>query len=299
MSHHGQRSVFTLGSRTVVEGASPQKGALRILLQRRRAELNPHDFGLTRIAPQGRRAAGGGLSQTQVDDLCGLGRGTMEKLENGRYGDRAPEHVLNSVGELLNLDTHEWELLWLLTRGHQPAYPRPCREDEIPASWLRVIDSIPHPVYITTHRWEVVAYNPLFPRIFPGRRIPDNTMAWMLLSFEARHVLTDWATAWAPFVAPQLRAGRAAYPDDAYITDLERRVIADPEAGPIYQDFGCIYVHPDGACRPFHHPEHGPGWCTLHTSSPKSSPRFITMTMLFDKERPPVLPPLRVPHGGT
>jgi hypothetical protein len=258
------------------------------LLQRRRANLNPADYGLTRLAPQGRRAAGGGLSQTQVDDILGLGRGTYERLENGRYPN-APEHVLKAVGDLLDLDPHEWVWLWRMTWRRDPPFPLHANSEEIPASWLRVINSIPHPVYITTHRWDLVAYNPEFPKIFPDGNVPGNTMEWMLLDPVARDVLGDWSIAWAPFVAPQLWAARAAYPDDERIADLEQRVLADPVSGPIYRAFGIIYVHPDGACRPFNHPLHGPGWITMHASSPKSSPRFITMTMIFDAgPEPPI-----------
>jgi hypothetical protein len=271
------------------------KKALRILLQRHRAELSPAELGLTRGAPQGRRPQGGGLSQTQIDDYLGFGRGTYERLENGRLPN-APEHILRAVGELFRLNSHEWTWLWRMTWRRDPPSPlHGDSDEEIPASWLRVIDSLPHAVYITNHRWELVAFNHRFPRLFPGRRVPSNTMEWMLLDPDARHILGDWATSWAPFVAPHVWAARAAHPDDAYLADFERRILADPEAGPIYADFGPIFVHPDGACRPFNHPEAGPGWMTLHTSSPKSSSRFVTMTMIFDPgpECPEALPPLR------
>lgn len=277
------------------------KEALKTLLQRRRAALNPSEYGVTRLAPQGRRAAGGGLSQPQVDEILGLGLGTYERLENGRLPN-APEHVLRAVGELFQLDPHEWILLWQMIRRSDPPYPlRADRDEEIPASWCRVIDSVPHPVYITNYRWEIVAYNYLVPRLFPGRRVPPNTMEWMLLNPDARHILGNWSTAWAPLVAPQLWAGRVAHPDDEYIADLERRVMADDVIGPIYRDRKRFFVHPDGACRPFNHPERGPGWMTLHTSSPKSSSRFVNMTMIFDEgeERPPALPPLRARYGGA
>lgn len=277
------------------------KEALRILLQRHRAELSPAELGLTRLVPQGRRPQGGGLSQTQIDDYLGFGRGTYERLENGRL-PKAQEHILKAVGELFRLNSHEWTWLWRMTWRQDPPFPLyGDRDEEIPASWLRVIDAQPHVVYITNHRWEVLAHNFAFTRIFTDRRVPRNTMEWMLLDPEARHVLGDWAACWAPLVAPHVWAARAAYPDDTYLADLEQRILADKDAGPIYADFGPIFIHPDGACRPFIHPVDGPGWMTLHTSSPKSSARFITMTMIFDPgpECPKVLPPLRAQYGGV
>lgn len=280
---------------------SALKEALRKLLQQHRAELSPADLGLTRVAPQGRRPAGGGLSQAQVDEALGFGRGTYEKLESGRYNN-APAHVLTKVAQLFQLNSHEWVWLWRMNCRQDPPYPlRPDHEEEIPASWCRVIDSVPHAVYITNHRWELVAYNQHFTRIFPARRVPPNTMEWMLLSPDARRILGDWAISWAPLVAPHVWAARAAFPDDVYLAAFEQRILADEEAGPIYRDFGPIFVHPDGACRPFNHPEEGPGWMTLHTSTPKSSPRFVTMTMVFDPgtERPTVLAPLRARYGGA
>jgi hypothetical protein len=277
------------------------KEQLRRLLQQHRSELNPATLGLARIAPQGRRAAGGGLSQTQVDDLLGFGRGTYERLENGRLPN-PPEHVLKAVGQLFDLNHHEWVWLWRMARRQDPPFTlRQDNDEEIPGSWLRVLDGQPHPAYLTNHRWEVVAYNRHFPHIFPDRRVPPNTMEWMLLSPDARYILGDWKGSWAPFIAPHVWAARAGHPDDEYLADFERRILDDEEAGPIYQDFGPIYVHPDGACRPFNHPEKGPGWMTLHTSIPRSSPRFVTMLMVFDpgEERPIPLPPLRARYLGA
>jgi hypothetical protein len=276
------------------------KEALRVLLQRRRSELCPEDYGFTRDG-QGRRPVGNGLSQTEVDQLCRFGRGTYERLENGRY-NQAPDHVLMEVGKLFKLDHHEWVLLWRMTNRRDPPYPLiPDTEGEIPASWLRVIDSLPHAAYITNHRWELVAYNPHFPKIFPNRRVPENTMEWMLLNADARHILGDWKSSWAPLVAPHVFAARAKHPTDAYLHILEQKILADEVAGPIYRTFGPIYVHPDGACRPFNHPLNGPGWMTLHASSPQSSSSFITMTMIFDpgQDRPKALPPLRARYGGA
>ncbi|MFE5037054.1 helix-turn-helix domain-containing protein [Streptomyces sp. NPDC056683] len=280
---------------------SALKEALRILLQRHRAALSPDDYGINRLAPQGRRPAGGGLSQAQVDDILGFGRGTYERLENGRYRE-APEHVLKAVAELFDLNPHEWVWLWRMTWRRDPPYPlRQDTDETVPYSWYRVLDGQPHPAYLTNHRWEVVAHNKHFPRIFPEHKVPQNTMEWMLLGEDARHTLGDWAHAWAPFVAPHVWAARAAHPDDEYLANLEQRILADPDAGPIYRDFGPIFVHPDGACRPFNHPEEGPGWMTLHTSIPRSSPRFVTMLMIFDPgpEPPKTMPPLRARHGGA
>ncbi|MER6847736.1 helix-turn-helix transcriptional regulator [Streptomyces flaveolus] len=277
------------------------KGALRTVLQRRRAMLNPADYGFTRLAPQGRRPAGGGLSQTQVDDILGFGRGTYERLENGRYNN-APEHVLRSVGELFKLNPHEWVWLWRMTWRHDPPQPiYPEQNDELDGTWQHVIDSVPHAVYITNHRWDVVAFNSRFPRLFPGQEYPANTMEYMLLDPAARRLLPDWDSAWAPFIVPQLWAGRAAYPDDERIADIVRRVLEDTVTGPFYRDFGPVFVHPDGTCRPFNHPEHGIGWVSLATSSPLSSSRFITMTMIFTPgaERPVSPPPIRAICDGT
>lgn len=275
---------------------SALRKALQILLQQRRSQLSPADFNITRPSPQGRRPAGGGLSQPQVDDILGFGRGTYERLENGRLS-KAPEDVLRRVGQLFRLNEHEWAWLWRMTWRRDPPSPLdPNRGEEIPASWLRVIGSMTHAVYITDHRWELVACNEHFKDLFPGRQPPKNTMEWMLLSTDARHTLGDWASSWAPFVAPHVWAARAAYPGDTVLEDLEQRILADPDAGPIYRDFGpIIFVHPDGACRPFIHPVDGPGWITLHTSAPKSASSFTTMTMIFDAgERPAPQPPLRI-----
>lgn len=276
------------------------KDALQLLLRRRRSELRPEDHGFTRLSPQGRRPAGNGLSQAQVDEILGFGRGTYERLEAGRYTN-APEHVLKAVGLLFKLNNHEWTWLWRMTwRRDPPFLLRGERDEEIPAAWVRLINDTPHPVYITNYRYDLIAYNRAFTDIFHGRTVPENTLEWMLLHPDARHILRDWSASWAPFIAPHVWAARAAHPDDEYLADLEQRIIEDPDAGPIYKDFGPIFVHPDGACRPFDHPLLGIGWVTLVTSLPMSSSAFITMSMMFDpgEDRPTPQPPLRA-HPGT
>lgn len=275
--------------------------ALQALLKRKRAALDPDDYGFAPASGPGRRAEGGGLTQAHMDEILkkfGFGRGTYAKLESGVLGERAPEDLLRAVGEFFGLDRHEYAWLWLMTGRRYPVEPRhDAAEDRVPGSWLRLIEGSAAMAYITNHRWDVLDYNSRLPALFPGRNVPPNTMRWMLLAPDARKILEDWESAWAPLVVPQLWAARATYPDDDGLDELVRDVQHDPKAGPIYETFGEIYVDPDGATRPVNHSELGPGWVTMCVSGPRSAPRCHTMSLLFDQgEKPPApWPPLSIP----
>jgi hypothetical protein len=271
--------------------------ALQALLKRKRAMLDPDDYGFARAAGQGRRAEGRGLTQAHMDELLHVGRGTYAKLESGTLcGAKAPEALLKSVGEFFRLDRHEYTWLWRMTWRRDPPEPlHDAREDQVPGEWLRVIHGSRHMAYITNHRWDVLAHNPRWPRMFPGGEAPANTMEWMLLHADARTILGEWETAWAPLVVPQLWSARAAYPGDTYLADLEKRVLDDPKAGPIYETFGDIYVDPDGSTRPLNHAELGPGWVTMCSSAPRSAPRCHTMALIWDDKPPTRFTPLTNP----
>ncbi|MGW7007607.1 hypothetical protein ACWGCW_33590 [Streptomyces sp. NPDC054933] len=107
-------------------------------------------------------------------------------------------------------------------------------------------------------------------------------------------VLGDWEHSWARQVVPLLWAAREAYREDPVLADLEHKVGAGPECGPIYEEFGPIYAHPDGAVRPFNHAELGPGWVTVCASIPKGAPTCQVVEMIYQagKRRPGYLPPI-------
>ncbi|GAA0387746.1 helix-turn-helix domain-containing protein [Streptomyces luteireticuli] len=261
------------------------KGALQGLLRERRALIAPEEYGLTRPSRQGRRAPG--LTQAQMDQLLHRAYGTYNRLETGSYPN-PPEELLRDVARILAFNEHDWTLLWLYTLHRDPpTCLHPRSGTEVRGAWQDVVEGMSHVAYITDQSWRLVTYNRAFADIFPGRRVPSNTMRWMLLEPEAREILMGWSEYWLPMVLPQLRAGIAALPGDETLLAIEKDVLADPEAGPLYESGGHSYIHPDGDERPLNHTLLGPGWVSLCTAEPLSSPRARLMIMVFrpGKER--------------
>ncbi|MER5277764.1 helix-turn-helix domain-containing protein [Streptomyces sp. NPDC002809] len=269
------------------------KESLRQFLSERRARINPETVGLSRPAKQGRRADG--LSQQQVDQLLGRGIHTCHRLEAGKYPN-PPTDLLRDLGKLLRLTEDEWVMLHRYAREQEP--PGPLNPDtgyQVLGTWADAVEGMDHMAYVCDAAWNVLTHNPQFTGMFPSRQVPANVLRWMCLADEARTVLTDWETAWAPRILPQLRAALAARRDPT-LKQLETDVLADPIVGPLYQAPGVVN-HPDGDERPLRHPIHGPGWVTMCSASPDSSPGARLMILLFwaGECHATARPPLRAP----
>ncbi|MGS2592060.1 MmyB family transcriptional regulator [Streptomyces hebeiensis] len=251
--------------------------SLRQLLNTCRAAIEPETHGLTRPTGQGRRAAG--LSQHQVDQLTDRAINTYQRLESGNYPN-PPLDYLRDIAHLFGMNEHQWIALHRYARGEDP--PGPLRADSgyhVAGSWRHAVDSISEMAYLTDASWNMLTANTRCAGLFPEGRVPDNTMRWMLLNPDARHVLTDWETAWAPLVLPQLRAALATRQDDT-LRAIEHDVRADPVTRRLYDEQG-VYVHPDGDQRPLHHSLLGPGWVTMCSAQPDGSPYARLMILLF------------------
>ncbi|MFJ6608180.1 MmyB family transcriptional regulator [Streptomyces lydicus] len=265
------------------------RDALKGLLDARRDAIDPVTVGLQRPQRQGRRAPG--LAQDQVDSLAGYGRNTYTRLVNGKIDEPSFE-LLSAYALALRLDEQEWTAMCNYARGQAP--PFTLYEDsglEVPAVWRDVIQGCTgHVSYITDRAWNLLATNKAFDEIYEALERPTNMMRWMLLSPAARGIpgdpdrpgiLTDWATAWAPYVLPQLRAARARFRRDRTLFEIEQDVVADPITGPLYEERANASVHPDGDRRPQLHPLYGPGWVTICAAEPLGSAGARVMGVFF------------------
>jgi hypothetical protein len=266
------------------------KKALRHLLKASRARIDPEAHGLTRPTGPGRRAPG--LSQLQVDQLLHRSPGTYRYLEAGHH-DNPPVDLLRGVALLFGYSEQEWTTLCRLARGEHP--PGPLYDtsgDAVPSAWDDVVRGTTYPAYVTDASWNLITCNPPFHALFDSGRAPANTMRWMLI--DGRDQLTDWATAWAPLVMPQLQHALATRPDDQVLTRIRDDVLADPVSRPLY-DLGGTRIHPDGDERPIRHAVHGPGWVTMCVAEPLTAPGSRFMILMFrpgerrQTARPPML----------
>ncbi|MGW9238150.1 MmyB family transcriptional regulator [[Kitasatospora] papulosa] len=253
---------------------------LKRFLEERRSLVDPTRHGQDLPQWKGRRAPGLGLTQQHVDKLCNVATGTYRRLEAGTYKN-PPMPFLRCVAELFVLNEQEWVTLCRFAGvGNPPGPLTPRSGKEIPGVWQEAVDGMLHPAYVTDASWDLVAYNKPFVRMFPEGRIPWNTMRWMTLDPAGRSMLTNWQTAWAPLVLPQLKAALAARPDDETLQRLERDVLADPDCAPIY-NAPAGHIHPDGDERPIHHAVEGPGWVTMCAAEPMAAPGSRVVTLIF------------------
>ncbi|WP_212911502.1 helix-turn-helix domain-containing protein [Streptomyces sp. TS71-3] len=266
------------------------KQALNRLLKDRRALIAPETHGLTRPTGQGRRAPG--LSQHQVDQLIDRSIGTYHRLESGAYPN-PPVDLLRHVASLFVFNEQEWISLCRYARGEDP--PGPLYDTSghaVPIAWEDAVAGCGHMAYVTDASWNILTCNTLFHQLFDTGRAPANTMRWMLL--DGREQLTDWATAWAPLVMPQLQAALAQRPDDKVLRQIENEVLDDPAARPLYE-VGGASIHPDGDERPIRHSTEGPGWVTMCVAQPLAAPGSRFMILVFRQGprrtvgRPPML----------
>ncbi|MCS0636769.1 helix-turn-helix transcriptional regulator [Streptomyces sp. LP05-1] len=274
------------------------KTALGTLLRERRALIAPESLGLSRPTRQGRRAPG--LSQAQIDQLLHRAPDTYGRLESGRYPN-PPVQLLQDVAALLGLTEQEWTALWRYAAGQDPPRPLDTRSgEEVPGAWQEALDGMSHMAYVSDRSWNLLARNPRFDALFPGGTAPSNIMRWMAVDPAARNVLRDWETAWAPRLLPQLRSALAADPGDRTLAAIEREVLADPLAAPLYEE-SHAYVGLDGDERPVDHTLLGPGWVTLCAAHPMGAPGARMVIMIFRpgvRRGPAAVPALRAGAPG-
>ncbi|MFD0515218.1 hypothetical protein ACFQ0Q_42385 [Streptomyces aureus] len=95
-----------------------------------------------------------------------------------------------------------------------------------------------------------------------------------------RKQLTDWDTAWVPWILPQLQAAIAARPKDEILAQIEKEVLADPQLASVYEAGGALF-HPDGHERPLCHTHKGPGWVSICAAQPMTAPGSRLFILIF------------------
>lgn len=250
------------------------RGRLKELLRARRAALDPVGMGFPVRGPgPGRRAAG--LTQEQMDTLLTRTPGTYNRFENGQLA-RPGTDLLTAVARTLCLYEREWEFLWLITRGEQPPHALHGASGMFIAGlWQRVVDRIGGALaFIADAEWNLVVHNEEFRRFMPRGETPPNLMRWMLLDPEARtEVLTHWSTQWAPAMMPHVKHSVALRPESAELLRLERDILDDPVAGPLYRTCATAPIpYADGSELPARHAVRGPGRLVTCLAEPVTAP---------------------------
>jgi transcriptional regulator with XRE-family HTH domain len=136
-----------------------RRAALSRFLKSCRARVTPADVGL----PEPGRRRTPGLRREDVAALSGVSVTWYTWLEQGR-DVRVSTEVLERVRSTLQLSSDEREYLFELAQNRPPPLQR-GDVDEVTPSMLRMLHNLSLPAYITTMRWDVVAWNDMCARV--------------------------------------------------------------------------------------------------------------------------------------
>jgi PAS domain-containing protein len=196
-----------------------RRAELADFLRMKRASLQPEDVGL----PDGGRRRTPGLRREEVALLAGVGTTWYTWLEQGR-DVRASLEVLEAVTRALRLTPAERAHVILLGRGEQ-APPCHAPAEEVSPTVRRLVENLgPGPVYLLGRRWDYLAWNRSFERVFGWEPGPDplsRNHVWLWFMDPARRTLCseDWATS-ARLVVAKFRAESARNIGDPAFEEL-------------------------------------------------------------------------------
>jgi PAS domain-containing protein len=188
-------------------------------LRTKRSSLQPEDVGL----PDGSRRRTPGLRREEVALLAGVGTTWYTWLEQGR-DVRASLDVLEAVARALQLTSAERAHLILLGRGEQ-APPCKAPAEKVSPTLRRLVENTgPGPVYLLGRRWDYLAWNKSFERVFRWEPGPDplsRNHVWLWFMDPAWRTLYsgDWATS-ARLVVAKFRADSARNIGDPAFEEL-------------------------------------------------------------------------------
>src|SRR6185369_847937 len=194
-------------------------------LRSRRERLTPRAAGL----PAGRRRRTPGLRREEVAQLAGIGVDWYIRLEQGRTVSPSVTTV-DALARALRLSKTEHAHLKALARdGDRRAFTR----EIVPPPILRLIESLPHPAYITGRRWDVLAWNEAAEEVFAFSRLPEedrNILIIILTKHATRRVFGASWNEQARRVVAQFRATHDLWADDpAFVELLARLRCESPE----------------------------------------------------------------------
>lgn len=194
-------------------------------LRSRRLRLRPESVGL----PTTRRRRTPGLRREEVAELAGIGVDWYVRLEQGRAVTPSLT-TIDALARALQLGKSEhYHLRSLAHHGDRRTFGL----ETVPEPIRRVIDSLPHPAYITGRRWDVLAWNKAAADIFAFQRMPEedrNTLICVLLNPATRRLFgASWAEEARRMVAQFRKTHDLWAGDPAFVQLLERLRRGCPE----------------------------------------------------------------------
>ena len=156
----------------------------------RRKRIKPEDVGLD----VGARRRTPGLRREEVAQLAGVGVTWYTWFEQGR-DIRVSTPFLENVCRALRMEAAERAHLFTLAQHRPP----PHRAQDMPTVSVAVtamLNSLPNPAYITTQRWDVVAWNAPATKLFGDyAKMPPEQRNHLWIVFtdpRCRQTMLDW-----------------------------------------------------------------------------------------------------------
>lgn len=236
-----------------------RRSELGDFLRSRRQRLRPEAVGL----PATRRRRTPGLRREEVAELAGIGVDWYVRLEQGR--DVNPSlTTVDALARALRLGKTEHDHLRTLAR-HGDA--RAFAPEIVPEPIRLLVESLPHPAYVSGRRWDVLAWNKAAEEIFAFGQLPDvdrNTLICMLANPATRRLFgAGWSDEAKRMVA-QFRKTHDLWAGDPAFVELLGRLTRESPEFPAWWKAHDIRDVSAGIKRMVH-PKRGP-LCFQHTS---------------------------------
>lgn len=248
--------------------ATKRRTELAAFLRSRRERIKPEDVGL----PPALRRRTSGLRREEVAQLAGVGITWYTWLEQGRPIN-ASVQVLDAVARTLRLDQIERAHLFRLAEvpGIIPI-GEPARA--LPDSVQDVLDALPYPACVITDRFDLLAWNDIYARVFPAvTSAPAQDRNTLLSLFTSPPCCTPLADldAYCFGAVGQLRVAYAKHAGDPAWTRFIRRLEA--ESPKFAQNWAAQDVAPPGSySKALRHPGLGEFMAVTTTFAVQSIP---------------------------
>lgn len=203
------------------EGGGVTRRQFGDFLRSRRERTQPAQVGLSDT----RRRRTPGLRREEVASLAGIRAEWYIKLEQGRAVAPSPGTV-EALARALRLDDGERAHLRALAGG--TASPA-LSEERVPEPLRCLVESLPHPAYVTGLRWDMLAWNVAAAEFFNELRRPEgerNILRYVLTTQGGRRLFgPEWAEE-ARRMTALFRATHDLHADDPAFKALVERLRA-------------------------------------------------------------------------
>ncbi|MFB9126069.1 XRE family transcriptional regulator [Paraburkholderia dipogonis] len=224
----------------VATGSSERGKQLGEFLKYMRAHTTPESLGLD---SSGRRRTQG-LRRQEVADVVGVSVDWYTWLEQGR-DVQASESVVKRLSQIFRLNADQHAYLFRLARPQ--SYLVEDIVTSVPDRLLDMINSLrDRPAYIRNIRWDIVAHNAAFAKIFSFSRQPElpNIMRMLFAESNFRAITDNWTSIIEQVVA-RFRNDRSRNPEDECSTELIHELQAiSPEFRELWSQYRVTETSP-------------------------------------------------------